>query len=109
MNNLLIQQGNFKDYGLIEPEITEKSGGFEVVVYDKKVGEKVGEKLSENQKQIIQFLKENKFISIKDLSINVGIAEKNIENNLAKLKEKGLLRRVGADKGGYWEIIGGLN
>jgi len=31
--------------------------------------------------------------------------EKNIEVNLNKLKEKGLLKRIGPDKGGYWEVI----
>jgi ATP-dependent DNA helicase RecG len=30
-----------------------------------------------------------------------------IENNISKLKAKGLLERIGPDKGGYWKIIDG--
>jgi ATP-dependent DNA helicase RecG len=28
-----------------------------------------------------------------------------VEDNIKILQEKGLLRRVGPDKGGYWELI----
>jgi len=38
------------------------------------------------------------------LSKKVGIATKNIENNLAKLKQRGLLKRIGPARGGYWEV-----
>jgi len=69
-----------------------------------KVGEKVGENLSGNQQAILRIISENRFVSIKELSKKIGIAEKNIEVNLAKLKEKGLLKRIGPDKGGHWEI-----
>ena len=34
---------------------------------------------------------------------NVG--RKSTENNIAKLKDNGMFKRVGPDKGGYWEII----
>jgi ATP-dependent DNA helicase RecG len=29
-----------------------------------------------------------------------------VERNIKKLQEKGLLKRVGPDKGGRWEVIG---
>ena len=70
-----------------------------------KVGEKVGEKVTENQKQIIEQIIQNRSISIKELSEKVGIAEKNIEVNLFKLKKNGLLKRIGPDKGGHWEVV----
>ena len=69
------------------------------------MGEEVGEKLTENQELIIKFIKANNRISIRELSVKVDIAEKNIENNLAKLKEKGLIKRIGPDKGGHWEVL----
>ena len=65
----------------------------------------MGEKLTENQELIIKFIKANNRISIRELSVKVDIAEKNIENNLAKLKEKGLIKRIGPDKGGHWEVL----
>lgn len=39
------------------------------------------------------------------LSKNIKISTTAIEKNLAKLKNKGVIKRVGPDKGGYWEII----
>jgi len=32
--------------------------------------------------------------------------KRKIEENISKLKSKGLLERVGADKGGYWRVTG---
>jgi len=34
-----------------------------------------------------------------------GISTRAIEKQLDKLKQKGIIRRVGPDKGGHWEII----
>ena len=67
--------------------------------------EKDLEKLTENQKKIILEIKKNKFVTQQDLSKLVRINEKNIRNNIMKLKQKGLLKRIGPDKGGYWEVV----
>lgn len=34
----------------------------------------------------------------------IGIDIRNIHRNIKKLQEQGVLRRVGPDKGGHWEI-----
>jgi len=68
------------------------------------VGEKVGERLTENQKLILRYISENKNVSIVKLSEKVRIATKNIEENISKLKKKGLLKRIGPAKGGYWKV-----
>jgi len=84
--------------------------GFSVVfdrniAANKGVVEKGAEKVGENERRILELITENRHITYKELSLNIGIAEKNIYTNIEKLKEKGLLRRVGPDKGGHWEII----
>jgi predicted HTH transcriptional regulator len=38
------------------------------------------------------------------LSEIIGISQTAIENNITKLKEKGLLKRIGPAKGGHWEV-----
>jgi len=70
---------------------------------------KVGEKLTENQKKIIQFISKKPYVSARELSTLVGISSRKIEENIVKLKKKGLLKRVGPAKGGYWEIILSVN
>ena len=64
--------------------------------------EKKSEKKSE---KILELIKANNVITIKELSDNIGISKRSIERNLKKLQDDNKLRRVGADKGGYWEII----
>jgi len=39
------------------------------------------------------------------LAGNLGISDRGVKKNISKLKSDGLIRRIGPDKGGYWEII----
>ena len=39
------------------------------------------------------------------MAIDVGISSRKIEDNLKKLKENGILERVGGSKGGFWRLI----
>jgi ATP-dependent DNA helicase RecG len=69
-----------------------------------KVGDKVGDKLTENQRKILTSISENPCITASELASVVGISKRKIEENIAKLKAKGLLDRIGADNGGYWQV-----
>ncbi|MDG6219641.1 MAG: SMC-Scp complex subunit ScpB [Candidatus Thermoplasmatota archaeon] len=68
----------------------------------KEGSEKSSEKSSE---KILSLIRGNPKISAKEISEIVGISSRAVEKHLAKLKEKGLLKRVGPAKGGYWKII----
>ena len=70
-----------------------------------KVGKKVGESLTKNQRLIIKNMVENPNISAKDLSDIIGISQRKIEENISKLKKKGIIKRIGSPKGGHWEVI----
>jgi len=103
----------FKEANLPLPTFENHSGGFLVTVFarDKreqreKVGEKVGEKLSANQQEIIRYIAQNAHITAKELSIKLGISLRKAEQNLAKLKTLGKITRIGSDRGGYWEVKG---
>jgi ATP-dependent DNA helicase RecG len=71
----------------------------------KRLVEGLVERLVENQKKIIKLINENSSISKKKLSDKIGISTTAIDKNISQLKKKSLLRRVGPDKGGHWEII----
>ncbi|MEA2055560.1 MAG: hypothetical protein U9O49_01855 [Candidatus Thermoplasmatota archaeon] len=47
----------------------------------------------------------NSKISKKQIEIRGNLSKKSVEYNIAKLKKKGLLKRVGPAKGGHWEIV----
>ena len=70
-----------------------------------RVGEKVGENLTKNQRKILQHIKANPFISARKLSVLVGISSRKIEQNIRKLWERGILQRIGPAKGGHWKVI----
>jgi len=93
-----------KDNGNHEKIYAEENYFFVEIYSNQKVGEKVGEKLTKNQCLILKFMSDNPDISIAQLSKKVGIAEKNIEINISKLKQKHLLKRICPAKGGYWEV-----
>jgi len=73
----------------------------------KKGVEKGVENRSDKQKIIIDLIKQNHFISKKQIEIQGNLSKKSVEYNIKKLKEIGLLRRVGPAKGGHWEVIEG--
>lgn len=70
-----------------------------------KVPEKVTEKVTVNQQKILNLIFQNHNITVAELAKAVGISERKIKVNISKLKAKSLLRRVGPDKGGYWEVL----
>jgi predicted HTH transcriptional regulator len=91
-------------YEKVNKESGEKNSGDSPERSEKKVGEKVGEKLTDNQQKIIDNISENPYITIQELSLIVGISKRKIEENLAKLKSFEFIERIGSDKGGYWKI-----
>ena len=70
-----------------------------------KGGDKGGESLTQNQKRILFLLERNAHLSARELAQEIGINSRKIEQNLAKLKNAGKLRRIGPAKGGHWEIV----
>lgn len=75
------------------------------VASDGRLGEKLGEKLGETQKKILRLMTENPFVTINALAKRLGISTTAVENNIAKLKVLGFVARVGADRGGHWEVM----
>jgi len=55
--------------------------------------------------KILDAIKNNPKITQNELAKITGLTRRGIEWNLAKLKEKGIIKRVGPAKGGHWEII----
>jgi len=67
--------------------------------------EKGPEKITANQQKILDTMTANPFVTREELVITVGISLSKIKENISKLKSKGLIERVGPDKGGYWKMI----
>ena len=76
----------------------------EIIETEKKVTQKVSVKVTVNQHKIIDAIKKNPYVTQEELADIVGIARKNIITNMKKLQENGLIKRIGADKNGYWLV-----
>ena len=58
-----------------------------------------------SREKILLLLKDHPKYSAKKLADAIGITEKGVEKQLAKLKAEGLLKRIGPDKGGEWVVL----
>ena len=76
----------------------------EIIETEKKVTAKVSVKVTVNQQKILDVIKENPFVTQEELAQIIGLSRKSIIQNMKKLQENGLLKRIGADKNGRWEI-----
>lgn len=72
---------------------------------NRELGDRLGEKLGENRKKILALMKENRYITIPELSEKLGISTTAIEKNIKHLKGIGLIERIGPDKGGSWRVL----
>lgn len=90
-------EGDFDYYKIIFPTVTENAPD--------KLGEKLGVRLGENEIKIIELMKYNKHITAKELSEYIKISTMAVDNNILKLKQKGILKRIGPAKGGYWKVV----
>jgi predicted HTH transcriptional regulator len=109
--------------GLPEPQFRQSGGQFVQTLWRPKNGqatkakkdiekdlekrsEKWSEKmLSKNELAIVYAIRDNPLISRKELSSKIEISQSTIQKHIEALKKKGVLKRVGPDKGGHWEIL----
>jgi len=79
--------------------------GFRFTFYRKNVHGHVQVKLNDRDLKILEIMKENSSITIKDLAKEFNVTEKTIFRAIKKLKELNKVERVGSDKNGYWRVI----
>ena len=67
--------------------------------------EKVTEKLSETEERIVALILSNAHITQKMLSEAIGLTRQYVGRCMDSLQARKIIRRVGPDKGGYWEVL----
>lgn len=87
----------------------EKSIVGNIVENENNIVENIIEKLPETQSQIVRIILATPSVTTKEIADTLSIAQRNVQNHIRKLKERGIIRRVGPDKGGYWEMVIGEN
>ena len=62
--------------------------------------------LSAMRGSIVKIIWKHPRATAQSISKEVGIAPRNVQEHLKYLQEAGILRRVGPNKGGHWEVLG---
>jgi ATP-dependent DNA helicase RecG len=67
-------------------------------------GQTGGQLLSENQTQIVNLMMDNPKITRAELSLSLKMNSSAIQKHIDNLKEMKIIKRIGGDFGGHWEI-----
>jgi len=71
----------------------------------KQIGEKFGEGSEKSSEKILTLIKGNQYITAKEMSRIIGISPRAVEKHITRSKKKGLIKRIGPDKGGHWRVV----
>lgn len=86
--------------------IMERQLANDIAMFEKSIGEdSVAQSNMSIADTIVALIKENPRHSARSLGESIGISNKSVEKQLARLKSQGVIRRIGPDKGGFWEIV----
>ncbi len=106
--------GPFIDFMLdkILRTLEAKGKAYEVAVAetvpmpDKKTSRKSSRKSSQKSSQkILSIMKSMPDVTLAELANATGLSIAGVKKNISKLKDANLIRRVGPDKGGHWEVV----
>lgn len=60
--------------------------------------------ISDGEREILEFLRNNKNITVAELSGVSNKSVRTINRIMSFLKAKGLIERIGSNKNGYWKV-----
>ena len=94
------------------PKPIYKTTGLFTVVFSRAVKNIEEMMPDENEKtrvktrvKILAAISENNKITRDELAMQLGLTIKGIDWQISRMKEEGILIRMGSDRGGYWELI----
>lgn len=68
------------------------------------VGTNVGTNDGESTQRVLAILREKPTATARQVATLLGLSQRQAERLIATLRQKGLVRRVGPNKGGHWEV-----
>ena len=69
-----------------------------------KTVEKTVEKTTRTVEKTLKILSNTPSITVREMSEILGLSRRGVEEQIKSLKQKGVIRRIGPDKGGHWEV-----
>ena len=96
---------SFKVDVRVSQSYTNETGGKVGGDVVENIADSIVEKLSTTRAKIVRIICKNPNATAQSISKEINIASRNVQEHLRKLQEQGVIRRIGPDKGGHWEII----
>ena len=99
--------GNRREYTETPGEYTEKYTEKQTengVEYTESASQGAGN-LTETEERIVTILRQNKFATQGGISAQLGITRTYVTKIMGGLQARNIIRRIGPDKGGYWEVV----
>ena len=93
-----------KDAGCPEPTFECKSGEIWTVFHYGEI-KSVQKNVQKSVQKIVSLIKANPHITTQAIADQLGINRSGVARHIKRLQEQGIIRRIGPDKGGYWEVI----
>ena len=80
--------------------------GQEKTIFDQKRPEsdQINDQINDQIKMILELIKEKPQISRSEISHKMGLHESSVKRRLKMMVDKGIIQRIGSDKGGHWQI-----
>ena len=96
---------SFKVDVRVSQSYTNETGGKVGGDVAENIADSIVEKLSTTRAKIVSIIWKNPNATALSISKEIDIASRNVQEHLRILQEQGVIRRIGLDKGGHWEII----
>ena len=61
--------------------------------------------LNHQQQRVLGYIRADRHITAAKIAADLDMSARQIERMLADMKAKGIIRRIGANRNGYWEIV----
>ena len=61
--------------------------------------------LNYQQQRVLGYIRADRHITAAKIAEDLDMSPRQIERMLAAMKAKGIIRRIGANRNGYWEIV----
>jgi len=102
----------FEEIGTVQFVTTFKRNSYELTK-PAKYGEKYGESIPKTSVktsvktsgEIIAAIQADRLVTAQQLADSLGLSLRAVEMQLSNLKKNGIIRRIGPNKGGYWEVV----
>ena len=109
-----------KEYGVREPELLEIGDSFRVNLYrpsynmanqssskSSLIGSSKSSsmQLNKSQKKIIDMIDSNSKVTQEQIANEIQISKRAVQKNIKELVDKGIVKRFGSSRNGYWEIL----